>query len=115
MKQKLKLHLWRTNSTVHMQILEQEGITEDLSEKVKLDDVPELLWVYICLRGLWKERNNYIDNIHFDNENYAYEYINKVVSWLDEVFPMKEPQLSHYSYTINSPIPIKEDGQFYCK
>lgn len=90
MKQKLKLKLWRTNSTVHMQILEQEGITKDLSEKIVCNSHICISNDYIYLRGNSEAYDNYIANLIFDTEQEAIDHIAKVVSWLDEVFPAKD-------------------------
>lgn len=83
---KLKIKLWKTNYTVHMQVLEQVGIFESLSDKIRRYTAPSLFPDYIHLRGRGMEYDYSIANFICDTVQEAQSYLNKVISWLDDEF-----------------------------
>jgi len=48
---KLKLYLEQIENTIVMRVLEQEGITEDLSQIILVDKTPSMGACYLYLRG----------------------------------------------------------------
>jgi hypothetical protein len=83
---KLKLHLAQFMNTVEMRVLEQEGISESLSGRVRLSCYPELFDNRIYVRGGASEYNHVILCKIFETEDKALAYIAKVIRWLDEIF-----------------------------
>lgn len=92
MKQKIKFKLWRTNSTVHFQILEQEGIDKRLSKHIVVSYQHEFFYEKIGLRKEDSVHNDKIINFIFNSEQEALNYIERVISWFDEVFHQPEPK-----------------------
>lgn len=93
MKQRIKFKLWRTNSTVHFQVLEQEGIDVYLTKKIRVDsDCPFLQKDCVYIRGHIESYDDKISSIVLLSEQEAIDYIEKVISWFDEVFHQQEPK-----------------------
>ena len=69
-----------------MRVLEQEGITEDLSQIILVDKTPSMGACYLYLRGENKRYYHETNCRLFDTNQQAEEYLQKVIGWLDEVF-----------------------------
>jgi len=81
---KLKLRLWTTYRTLHMQVLEQVGIRS--SEHVEIKDFPQILKRKIRLKGTESKFNDYIANRYMQREKNAKQYKEEIVGWLNEMF-----------------------------
>lgn len=94
---KLKLYLEQIENTVVMRVLEQEGIEKDLSENVKVHYGPDLQDESISIRGKILKTDHRTYCLILDTQQHAEEYLQKVISWLDEVFVKKvEPKRGDY-------------------
>ena len=103
---KIKLYLEQIENTIVMRVLEQEGITEDLSENVRLVAGPQLQNDCIFVRGYEIKSNHKTDYIQFDTNKQAEEYLQKVIGWLDEVFVKPvEPKRGDYVFVNDKRMP----------
>ena len=83
----LELYLEQIKNTVVMRVIKQEGITESLSENIKVADVPDISIQFgIWLRGCNSEYDNITVCLVTESEQQAEEYLQKVIGWLNDVF-----------------------------
>lgn len=81
---KLKIRLVEFKNAVAMQVIEQEGLPEKVTEgKVLIENYPELEENYIYLRGGELDENDLVSTFQSPNPK---AYIQQVVGWIDEFF-----------------------------
>ena len=83
---KLKLYLEQIENTVVMRVIEQEGITENLSEHIRPCVIPRFNANKLFIRGNDDYYHHYTGCHVFDSVQEAKDILLKRISWLDEVF-----------------------------
>ena len=113
---KLKLYLEQIENTVVMRVIEQEGITENLSEHIRPCVIPRFNANKLFIRGNDDYYHHYTGCHVFDSVQEAKDILLKRISWLDKVFAKPvEPKRGDWVKVRNVFEEVCEDRIFITK
>lgn len=113
---KLKLYLEQIENTVVMRVLEQEGITRNLSDNIRVSITPYLNEGCMYLRGKKENFDNSTSCRVLSSVKDAEIYLNKLLVWLDEAFEIdRNDQNNGNIVYVSNDNETWKSGVFFCE